>query len=90
MILGQAIHLRINKGGFIMWEKILLALLGEHRGKTIGILLGLLVSILFIFVGFFKTIFIIICIGLGYFIGKKLDENKNFEMWLKHFFKDKD
>lgn len=72
-----------------MWEKILFSLLNEHRGKTIGVLLGLLVSILFVFLGFLKTIFIIICISLGYFIGRKLDENKNFEMWLKQIFKDR-
>ena len=72
-----------------MWEKILFSLLNEHRGKTIGVLLGLLVSILFVFLGFLKTIFIIICISLGYFIGRKLDENKKFEMWLKQIFKDR-
>ncbi|NLB89288.1 MAG: DUF2273 domain-containing protein [Syntrophomonadaceae bacterium] len=73
-----------------MWERFLLSLIGEHRGKTIGVLLGLLASILFITYGFFKTLFIIICIGLGYFIGKRLDDNKNFEDWLRKIFKDKE
>ncbi len=73
-----------------MLEKFLLSLITEHRGKTIGILAGLALSILFVNFGFWRSIFIIICIGLGYFIGKKLDENYNFDKWLKQFFKDKE
>ena len=61
----------------------------EHRGKTIGVLLGLLESILFVTFGFWRTVFIAICIGIGYLIGKQLDENKNFDSWLKQMFKDR-
>ncbi|NLJ72727.1 MAG: DUF2273 domain-containing protein [Syntrophomonadaceae bacterium] len=73
-----------------MWEKLLLSLINKHRGKTIGILIGLLASILFISYGFWKAIFIIICISLGYFIGRKIDEDKNLELWIKQLFKDKE
>jgi len=72
-----------------MWEKILVFILEEHRGKAIGILLGLIASILFISYGFWKTLFIILCITIGYFIGKRLDENKSFDNWLHHLFKDR-
>lgn len=72
-----------------MWEKWVQFLLVEHRGKTIGVLLGLLASILFVTFGFWRTVFIIICIAVGYFIGKQLDENKNFDGWLKQMFKDR-
>lgn len=72
-----------------MWENILRIIIEEHRGKAIGIALGLLASILFINYGFWRTIFIIICITLGYFIGRELDEKKNFDQWFKHIFKDK-
>jgi len=61
----------------------------QHRGKAIGIIMGLLASILFINYGFWRTIFIIICIAVGFFIGKELDEKKNFDEWLKRMFKDK-
>ena len=73
-----------------MWEKLLLSLINKHRGITIGILIGLLASILFISYGFWKAIFIIICISLGYFIGRKIDEDKNLELWIKQLFKDKE
>ncbi|HOQ09078.1 MAG TPA: DUF2273 domain-containing protein [Syntrophomonadaceae bacterium] len=72
-----------------MWEKLIPFLLIEHRGKTIGVLLGLLASILFVTFGFWRTIFIIICIAVGYFIGKQLDEKKNFDSWMKQMFKDR-
>lgn len=72
-----------------MWEKVISYVLQEHRGKVVGICAGLLASIFIINYGFFKTIFIIFCICLGYFIGKKLDEEKSFDSWLKQMFKEK-
>jgi len=72
-----------------MFEKMLMFLLTEHRGKVIGVCLGLLASILFINYGFLRTLFIIACILLGYFIGKKIDENANIELWFKNLFKEK-
>lgn len=72
-----------------MWEKILVYILQEHRGKTIGIVLGLIASIIFITYGFWRSIFVIFCIVVGYLIGKKIDENKSFDSWLKQMFKEK-
>lgn len=72
-----------------MIEKMFLYLITEHRGKVIGISLGLLASILFISYGFWRSIFVIACIVLGYFIGKKIDDNSNIEVWFKNLFKEK-
>jgi uncharacterized membrane protein len=73
-----------------MLEKILLHLITEHRGKTIGVLLGLIASILFISFGFWRTIFIALFIFAGYSLGKKLDDNVDFEVWMKNLFKSND
>ncbi|MGI6453350.1 MAG: DUF2273 domain-containing protein [Syntrophomonadaceae bacterium] len=70
-----------------MWEKLLASLLNEHRNKTIGVLLGLVASILFITIGFWKVLFIIVFIGIGFFIGKRLDDNKSLDNWLDNIFK---
>lgn len=70
-----------------MLEKIVEYILNEHRGKTIGIFLGLVASILFISYGFWRTIFIVFCIMTGYLVGKKLDENANIDEWVKNLFK---
>lgn len=72
-----------------MFEKIVLYLVTEHRGKVIGVCLGLLASILFISYGFLRTLFIVACIFAGYYIGKKIDENANVELWFKNLFKEK-
>lgn len=72
-----------------MWENLFRIIFERHRGKAIGIILGLVASILFITYGFWRTIFVIVCIALGFFIGKEIDENKNFDQWLKYMFKDK-
>lgn len=72
-----------------MWERILSYILQEHRGKAIGIVLGLIAGIIFITYGFWRSLFIILCIVLGYLIGKRVDENKSFETWLKQMFKEK-
>ena len=72
-----------------MWEDFWRIIFEQHRGKTIGVVLGLVASILFISYGFWRTVFIVICIALGFFIGKEIDEKKNFDQWLKNMFKDK-
>ncbi len=72
-----------------MFEKLLQYIFTEHRGKAIGVILGLVASILFITYGFWRTIFIIVCIALGYFIGKKLDDHTDIEAWIKNLFKQK-
>ncbi|MEN6461231.1 MAG: DUF2273 domain-containing protein [Syntrophomonas sp.] len=72
-----------------MWEKILVYIVQEHRGKAIGIFMGLVASILIITYGFWRSLFIIFCIVLGYFIGKRIDEDKSFDSWLKQMFKEK-
>ncbi len=72
-----------------MWEKILSELLVRHRGKTIGVGLGLIASILLVSFGFWKTLLIFLCIGLGYLLGKSIDDQQDIELWLKQLFKDK-
>ena len=74
-----------------MWESLLATLmLPENRGKVIGIGLGLIIGILFITVGFWKTMFVIVCIVAGFFLGKKLDEKENFNRWLQDLYRGKD
>lgn len=72
-----------------MLEKVIVYILTEHRGKTIGVTLGLLASILYINFGFWRTILVGIFIFLGYQIGKKLDDNTDLEFWMKDLFKPK-
>jgi uncharacterized membrane protein len=45
-----------------------------HRGKIIGVLVGLLISLSVIFWGVLKTLLIVVCVVIGYFGGKQLDD----------------
>ena len=42
-----------------------------HRGIITGIGLGLLVGVLILAIGFFRTLFLAICVGIGAFFGTK-------------------
>ena len=55
----------------------LLQTLIKNKGKTIGTILGFIIAILVISIGFFKTLFIVLCTWLGYYIGKKTDNQEN-------------
>lgn len=43
--------------------------INQNRRKSIGGILGFLIGVLIITIGFFKTLFIIICSIIGYILG---------------------
>ncbi len=45
-----------------------------HRYKVLGALGGLVIALLVIRFGFAWTMFILLCTGIGYWVGKRLDE----------------
>ncbi len=62
-------------------EKIMrfLEALGDRKGRTIGAIIGFIIAILVLIIGFFRTLFIVLCTWLGYYIGKKSDDRENFK-----------
>ncbi|WP_353892378.1 DUF2273 domain-containing protein [Proteinivorax hydrogeniformans] len=62
----------------------------KNKGKLIGILIGFLISITYLWLGFFKGTFVAICIAIGFFIGKRFDDDKDFMESLKNLLKSKD
>ncbi|MFZ5688155.1 MAG: DUF2273 domain-containing protein [Bacillota bacterium] len=68
------------------WERIISEVWLNHRGKTVGVGIGLLFGILTAVLGFWKTFLIAACIILGYLIGKRVDENTGFRQLLSRFF----
>ena len=51
-----------QENGFVKFIK-------THKGTIIGISLGLIVGILMLTIGFFATLLIAICVGIGAFFG---------------------
>lgn len=48
-----------------------LELIKQKKGLIIGIAVGLLTGVLMLAIGFFKTLFLAICVGLGAFFGTR-------------------
>lgn len=46
----------------------------NHRYKVIGGLGGLVLALMVVRFGFLWTVFIALCSGIGYWVGKRLDE----------------
>lgn len=53
----------------------------SNKGRAIGLMLGFVIALSILVIGFLKTFFIVICTLLGYYIGRKFDKNENiFEL----------
>jgi len=64
-------------------------LISRHKGKIGGLILGLVSGWLIIRYGFWKALFVALCMGIGYYIGKRLDEQVDLkEIFLKFLQKD--
>ena len=60
-----------------MWQEILMKLFMPSRCRIIGATVGLVVGILFLLLGFFATVFLLVCIGIGFYIGYKMDAGED-------------
>ena len=57
--------------------------LRKNCGRLIGSAVGFIVAILFLSLGFFRTLLILICIGAGFFIGLFKDSKEDFLEFLE-------
>lgn len=58
--------------------------LKNHHKRSIGIILGLIISLSIVNFGFFKTLFVIICMGIGLYLGNNFDNDESFGEDLFH------
>ena len=65
-----------------MWNEILNDLWRVYRGRLLGSVFGLFIGAMFLILGFLQTIFILICISAGFFIGNKIDKKEDLLEWL--------
>ncbi|WP_031514867.1 DUF2273 domain-containing protein [Desulfofalx alkaliphila] len=71
------------------FKYLLQEILEYHRGKALGVLLGLVFGWFAIKYGFFKALFVAFCIGAGFFIGKRIDEREDIAQIFDRLFKDR-
>ncbi|MCD7948046.1 MAG: DUF2273 domain-containing protein [Oscillospiraceae bacterium] len=54
----------------------------RYRWRLILTGLGLLAAILFMTLGFWRTVLILACCGVGFFIGMQIDKGLHLPQWL--------
>lgn len=54
---------------------LLVQFLRRNRGRLLGLTIGLSIGFGVKYLGFLWTLFISVCAVVGYFVGKRLDEN---------------
>lgn len=65
---------------------LMLRLLDEHPGKLIGTILGFVLGLFVVLLGFWKTLVVFAFVALGFFLGKRQDDHKKLFDWLNRFF----
>ena len=60
-----------------MMKERIFEYLSNNVGKVLGSFIGFLIAILFITIGFFKTLLLIILVSIGYYIGNKIDKHES-------------
>ncbi len=54
------------------WAEIM-GILSRNWGKILGAVLGLIIGMIIVSFGFWKAIFLLVCLVLGYLVGSRLD-----------------
>lgn len=49
-----------------------------HRGEVLGAGIGLAIAIIVLLLGILKALFIVFCVVFGYYIGKRLSQDKDY------------
>lgn len=50
----------------------------EHCGRTVGLLVGFIAALSILIFGFFTTLFVVVCMALGLYIGSRIDRGDEF------------
>ncbi|MGI6263143.1 MAG: DUF2273 domain-containing protein [Succiniclasticum sp.] len=66
----------------MMLKDILDDIWNNYRGRFLCSLTGLIISSLFLLLGFWATLFVLIFVGGGFFIGYKIDKKEDLVEWL--------
>ncbi|MGI5882529.1 MAG: DUF2273 domain-containing protein [Dethiobacteria bacterium] len=61
-----------------MHESFIIFIL-ENWGKILGGLLGLFVALVFILFGFWKGLFVILCLLVGVYLGNKVEKSEDLQ-----------
>lgn len=61
-----------------------LTALKPYTGRILGVAIALIVAILFMTIGFFRTLLILVLAACGYGLGVFFDDPRRFSLWLEN------
>lgn len=61
----------------------ILQIINDNEKRSLGAAIGLIISIMILGIGFFKTLFIFICTAIGYFLGGVSWDKEKIKDWLE-------
>lgn len=59
------------------YKDIFLSLWATHKARILGVFFGLFIGVLFLTIGFWRALFLIICMIIGYLVGEKIDHKED-------------
>lgn len=65
---------------FLVW------VVDNHFGKFTGTVLGLILGLLVVILGFWRTLVLMLFVVAGFFLGKLQDEQRDITAWFKNRF----
>ncbi len=71
-------------------SKLLEQLLSEHRGKTLGLSIGILLALSILVFSLQQVLFILFCAAIGFLVGKAVDDKVDLEAWFNRIFRSRD
>lgn len=66
--------------------EIFLQLLDEHPGKVLGAVIGFILGLIVVVLGFWRTLVIALFVAVGTYLGSRQDEHKDFGQLLEMLF----
>lgn len=69
-----------------MWKELWNELWNHHRAKTIGVIMGFILAVIYLIFGFWDMLMFGFIILVGYYIGQKIDAGDrlfDFEAFVK-------
>ena len=76
-----------------LWGKVFQPLLRffnwaaeNHPGKLIGTIIGFVLGLMVVILGFWRTLVLALFVGMGFLIGKRRDDQKSLLSWIERFF----
>lgn len=57
--------------------------LDNHPGKLMGTAFGLILGLLMVTLGFWRTLVLVLFIAVGFILGKRQDDHKDISTWIE-------